>query len=288
MRSLVIILTSLLLTVGAMAQNEQNKPAAPAQGAAPTGKPLPQAKSQDEFKAYQEAAAKTDAPSTEAAADEFAQKFPESQLRALLYNRAQQMYRDAGNNDKVISVGRKSLALDPNDPIPNVLTGYALVQTSREGDPDREAKLKEGQDDAQRALDNVETGMTVSPGASPEEVQSARTMIQVMAYETLGSAAMQRKDWATAEKLFEKGANIDKQRPDGVLLLRMAVAQDNQEKYAEALDTATKAIIYTEPGSQEQEMAKQERARLQKLLGSGPTGVVATPSAPAPSTEQPK
>lgn len=287
MKSLVMILFSLILTAGAMAQNGQNKPAAPAQGTTPAGKPLPQAKSQEEFKAYQEAAAKTDAPSTEAAADEFAQKFPESQLRALLFNRAQQMYRDAGNNDKVISVGRKALAVDPNDPIPNVLTGFALVQTAREGDPEREAKLKEGEADAQRALDNVETGMTISPAASADEVQAARTMIRVMAYETLGTAAMHRKDYAAAEKLFEKGANVDQQRPDGVLLLRMAVAQDNQEKYAEALETATKAIIYTEAGSQEQEMAKQERARLQKILGSGPTGVAA-PAPAEPSTDQPK
>ncbi len=283
MKSLVIVLTTLTLAAGALAQGGQTQSPAPAAGAtaAPTGKPLPQAKTPDEFKAYQEANAKTDAPSTEAAADDFAQKFPDSQLRTLLYNKTQQMYRDAGNTEKVIAVGRKILAIDPTDPVPNVLTAYALVQSTREGDADREVKLGEAQTDSQRALDNLNTGMVVSPAAGAAEVQAAKNTIQVMAYETLGGVAMQRKDWAAAEKLFQKGANTDPQHPDGVLLLRAAVALDNQQKYSEALDTATQAIIHTEPNSQEQEMAKQERARLQKLLGAGPSG------SPAPA-EPPK
>jgi len=67
----------------------QNKPAAqtpPAgQTAAPAGKRPPQAKTQPEFEAYKTAAALTDPAAQEKAADDFATKFPDSELRSLLY-----------------------------------------------------------------------------------------------------------------------------------------------------------------------------------------------------------
>lgn len=77
----------------------QQQPAAttqtPAQGAqqapaqTPTGpvKHQPQAKTQDEYKAYQEAAAKPDPTSLEQAANDFATKYPTSELRSVLFQR---------------------------------------------------------------------------------------------------------------------------------------------------------------------------------------------------------
>ena len=62
---------------------------APAQAAgpaaAPTGKRPPKVNSQEEFAAYKSAAALTDAAAVEKAADDFAAKYPESELRPLLY-----------------------------------------------------------------------------------------------------------------------------------------------------------------------------------------------------------
>src|SRR5215472_16549483 len=65
-----------------------------------TGQHQPQAKSADEYTAYNAAAAKTDAAQLEAAADEFAQKFPVSELKELLYVRAMNMYQQQNNTGK--------------------------------------------------------------------------------------------------------------------------------------------------------------------------------------------
>ncbi len=281
MKSLPVMVAMLALGVSSVAQTPAQVTPAPVPTPTSSSKPQPQARTQEEYAAYQQASAKTDAPSKEAAADEFAQKFPASELRTLLYNEAQRLYRDAGNSDKVIAVGRKSLAIDSTNPVPNVLTAYALVQTTRDTDVDRDAKLSEAQSDAQRALSNLNTGLVVSPSATPEQMQTLKNTIQIMAYETMGGIAMQRKDYAAAETLYQKGVDVDTRQPDGVLLLRLAVAQDNQEKYAAALDSANKAIAHSEPGSQEQEMAKQERTRLQKLLG-------APQSSPDPAGQPPQ
>src|SRR5437868_12703822 len=94
--------------------------------AAPTKHP-PQAKSQEEFKAFNDANALTDPAALEKAADEFAAKFPASELRVLLYRKAMMQYQNANNGDKMMAMGRKILGLDPDDP--QALIGVAEVES---------------------------------------------------------------------------------------------------------------------------------------------------------------
>jgi tetratricopeptide (TPR) repeat protein len=250
----------------------------PAQPAHSKG--APQAKTQDEYKAYQEIVAKTDIAQMEAAADEFAQKYPTSDLRVVLYNALMNTYRNGGATDRAIAAGRKSLAIDSTDPVPNVMVALALAQTTRDSDLDRDDRLKEAATDAQRAIDNIDTGMAIPPSTPPEKVQAAKNSILEMAYETEGTIGMTRKDYAAAETAFRKGLNVNKTDPDGVLYLRLAIALDNEKKYPEALEAADAAIKYNQPGSEAQNLANQEKTRLQKLVGS------ATPSAaPAPTAQ---
>ncbi len=70
--------------------------AAPAGAAAttPAAKRPPQAKTQPEFEAYKAAAASTDAAGLEKACDDFATKFPDSELRVLLYKNAMRLYQN--------------------------------------------------------------------------------------------------------------------------------------------------------------------------------------------------
>ena len=69
--------------------NQPAKQGTPAEKAPPpmstNGKPMPQAKSQEEFKAYQEAVSKTNPAEVEAAADDFATKFPSKRTASRWY-----------------------------------------------------------------------------------------------------------------------------------------------------------------------------------------------------------
>src|ERR1700749_263712 len=97
----------------------EDKPAgqsAPAgQAAAPAGKRPPQAKTQPEFDAYKAAAAITDPAAQEKAADDFAAKFPDSELRPLLYKSVMRSYQQANNADKMLAMSQKILTFDPDD-----------------------------------------------------------------------------------------------------------------------------------------------------------------------------
>src|SRR5512138_1478513 len=84
--------------------------------AAPAAKHPPQAKTQPEFDAFKAATANQDPAAVEKAADEFATKFPDSELRILLYKTAMRGYQNANNADKMLDMGRKALAIDPDDP----------------------------------------------------------------------------------------------------------------------------------------------------------------------------
>ena len=79
-------------------------------GRAPQGKRPPQAKTQPEYEAYKTAVALTDAAASEKAADDFAAKFPDSELRVMLYKSTMRIYQRAGNSDKIVEMGRKGLA----------------------------------------------------------------------------------------------------------------------------------------------------------------------------------
>ncbi len=278
----IAFIAALLAATASIAQTtgSQTPPPAAASGtpaAVPAPQHQPQAKSKEEFDAYNAAAAKTDPAQMEVAADEFAQKFPNSELKELLYVRVMNGYQQQNNSAKVVAVGRKAIALNPTNPVPLVAVASALVMDTRENDADREARYAEAGKDAQSALDNVDSGLEVPPNVPPDSVAAAKANLRSIAYDTLGVIAMNKKDYTSAEQDFQKAADLMKDQPDAVVYLRLSVAQDNQNKYPQALDSANKAVQYAPEGSAEKNLAKQQQARLQKLIADK------SPSAPPPA-----
>lgn len=290
MRFSLAIIAVLFSASMAIAQNTTTKTPAPAQasqaGATPTvpaPQHQPQAKSKEEFDAYNLAASKTDAALMEAGADDFAQKFPDSELKELLYVRTMTFYQQQNNSGKVISTGRKAIALNPTNPVPLVAVASALVMDTRESDLDRDNRYAEAGKDAQAALDNIETGLEVPPNVPPDQVAAAKANLRSIAYDTLGVISMNKKDYASAEQNFQKAADLMKDQPDAVVYLRLSVAQDNEKKYPQALDSANKAVQFAQEGSAEKNLAKQQQARLQKLITES-ASQAAPPASPPQTT----
>ncbi len=267
---------------GAANQPLSNAQAAPANG----GHRMLQAKSQDELKAYQDATTKTDPAQAEAAANEFAAKYPTSELRAALYMRAMNLYAQANNSDKVIETGRQAIAADPTNPVPLMEVASTLAETTRDTDLDREQRLAEAAKDAQAAIDNIDTGLLVPANADPERVAGAKRTILTNSYDTLAMVDMGRTDFAAAVTNLQKAIDESKGNPDAVLYLRLSVAQDKLKQYPQALDSANKAVQYSKDGSTAQSLAKQQRERLQKLMSaeaSGSGGATKPTNSPSPT-----
>jgi tetratricopeptide (TPR) repeat protein len=261
----------------------QNPPAGQAaqpagQASAPAGKRPPKVNSQEEFNAYKTAAALTDAAALEKGSDDFAAKYPESELRPLLYRSAMQRYQLVNNSDKMLEMAKKVLALDPDDPEALVGVSQVLAERTRDTDLDRDQRLAESRKDAERALQTVDTDIP-SSGYPPEQLTSYKGYLRSEAYAVLGKLSSDAKNWPDAESNLRKSIEAFPQQVDSIAVLRLAVALDMQNRIPEALKYADQAVELTKdrPDSGAGKAARDEKDRLTKLsVGTAP-GQAATP-----------
>jgi tetratricopeptide (TPR) repeat protein len=261
----------------------QNPPAGQAaqpagQASAPAGKRPPKVNSQEEFNAYKTAAALTDAAALEKGSDDFAAKYPESELRPLLYRSAMQRYQSVNNSDKMLEMAKKVLALDPDDPEALVGVSQVLAERTRDTDLDRDQRLAESRKDAERALQTVDTDIP-SSGYPPEQLTAYKGYLRSEAYAVLGKLLSDAKNWPDAESNLRKSIEAFPQQVDSIAVLRLAVALDMQNRIPEALKYADQAVELTKdrPDSGAGKAARDEKDRLTKLsVGTAP-GQAATP-----------
>lgn len=246
----------------------QNPPAGQATGqaAAPQGKRPPQAKTQPEFDAYKAAISQTDAAALEKAADDFATKFPDSELRAVLYKAAMQRYQQANNADKMMDMARKSLTYDPDDPEALLGVAQVLSERTRDTDLDKDQRLGEAKKDAEHALSTIDTDLPTT-GYDPAKLTQYKNFLKSEAYAILGTLATNAKSWPEAETNLRKSIDAFPEQVDSIAVLRLAVALDMQNKIPEALKYANQAVELTKdhPDSGAGKAARDEQDRLTKL-----------------------
>lgn len=233
---------------------------------APAGKRPPQAKTQPEFDAYKTAAAITDPAAQEKAADDFAAKFADSELRPLLYKSVMHAYQQANNADKMLAMSQKVLTYDPDDPEALLGVAQVLAERTRETDMDKDQRLAEARKDAQRALVTVDTDVPTA-GQPPERVDAYKGFLRSEAYAILGTLDFNAKNWASAEDNLKKSIDALPQQPDPIAVFRLSVALDMQSKYPDALKYANQAVDLTKAGTNAGDAARKEKDRLVQLIG---------------------
>lgn len=256
----------------------QNPPAGQAGQAAPAGKRPPAAKTQPEFEAYKAAVAQTDPATLEKSADDFAAKFPDSELRAMLYTTAMQRYQQANNTDKMMDMARKVLSFDPDDPAALVELAQALAERTRDTDLDKDQRLADAKKNAEHALVTIDTDIPTS-GYPPEQLVAFKNFLRSEAYVILGTLSFKASNWPDAEQNLRKSIEALPQQPDPVAVFRLAVALDMQNKLPEAMKYADQAVDLTKdrPDSGVGKAARDEKDRLTKLSGGTAPGQTAAP-----------
>jgi tetratricopeptide (TPR) repeat protein len=256
----------------------------PAQAAPAGGKRQPQAKTQEEFKAYQEVASKPDPVSMEQAADAFAKQFPESELRAPLYQNVMLQYQNANNSDKMIEVGRKTLSIDPDNAVALASVASVLATRTRETDLDKEERLAEAKKDASRAIELMTSGAGVPASLTPPQADNFKATITSMGYAALGQADFVNNNFAAAEQSLRKSTSIQGIQPDPITWLQLTLTLDREGKYADALQVANDCIKVS-ANHPVQQYCTQERDRLQKLAANPsaakPASTATAPTSPA-------
>jgi tetratricopeptide (TPR) repeat protein len=278
MKRIAIIVTVMGMCVGSWAQDKsasQNPPAG--QAAAPQGKRPAKVNSQEEYKAYQAAVAITDPAESEKAANDFAAKYPSSEVRPDVYKATMRHYQQNNNADKTVELAKKIVAIDPDDPEALVAIAQVDAEQGKEGTLDKDERLAAAKKGAQRALETIETDVPTS-GYTPEQINGYKSFLRSQAYFVLGTAAYNASNWAEAETNFRKSIDALPQQPDVVAVYRLTLALDFQNKIPEAIKTAQQAVDLTKdnPDSPAGKAARQELDRLNKFA-PGTTGQSAPP-----------
>src|SRR5580704_17212781 len=277
-----------------LAAQQQTSPAQPQQPAGGTsqqgsaapapavGKRPPQAKTQPEFDGYNAAMAnQKDAAAMEKAADDFATKFPDSELRVLLYKAAIRAYQNANNGDKMLETAQKLLKLDPDDPEALIASAEVITERTRGTDLDKDQRFAEATKNAQRALETVDTDVPIPANTPQAQIDAYKGLLRSSAYSILGAIQYNQEKYADAEGYFRKSIDAYPSQPDPIVVLRLALALDKQSKYPDVLKEANHAVELTQDGTAAGTTARHERDRLVQLTGgASPAG-----SAPPPASK---
>jgi tetratricopeptide (TPR) repeat protein len=237
----------------------------------PAAKHVPEAKTHPEFNDYNTAYAIAGGAASEKAADDFAAKYPESELKSYLYSKAMHEYQNENNPEKMLSVGEKVLRLDPDNSIALVLTATVLADSLSDTDTDRQAKIARVKANAAHALDTVDSGFTPPANATPEQVKAYKDTLQSMAHSALGIVALKTADDSGAERELKLSADLNQGQPDPYIWYHLALAQDHQKKYQEALASVNHALQVIGTNADLGNLAKGEQTRLLTLTGRTPS-----------------
>lgn len=259
--------------------------AQPATGAAalPQGKRPPQAQTTPEFDAYKVAAAVTDPAALEKAADDFAAKFPNSELRVLLYKMSTRAYQNANSSDKTEAMARKVLIIDGDDPESLVVVAEVIAERTHDSDLDKDQRYDEAMKMAQKATQTVDTDLAVPA----DKLDVAKAYLRSSAYSIMGTIEFKKESYAAAQVSLQKAIDAFPAQPDPVVMLRLAIALDKQQKYPEALKVANQAVDLTKEGTQVGTLARHERDRLLQLTGGAAAPAAAPAATPATPPSQP-
>ena len=291
--AMVVVILGLAVSAWAQQATTPQTPPAGQTGTAQTTPPpapkrLPQAKTQPEYQAYQAASKTTDPAALEAAANDFATKYPDSELRVLLFKQAMAVYRTANNGDKMMEMGRKVLAIDPDSP--EALDGVAevLVERTHETDLDKTQRWAEADKLLQHCLQTIDTDLVFPLNTPQEKIDAYKSDLRSIVYSFLGTLNSNQEKFSDAENYYRKAIDAYPSQPDAIVVLRLALVLDKEGRYADALKEADRAMeLMPQQNPGLVETARGEHDRLVQLTGGIPASGSTTPANP-PAPAAPK
>ena len=261
-KALPIIVLLLGLAPGLAAQNKDNSATADGQDQSQDQSQRPRAHGRQEYDDYNSAYAQHGGSNAERAANGFATRYPESELRTYLYVKAMRDYQAENNSSRMLAMGEKVLTLDPDNSLALVLTATALADGLSERDHDRDKKVDEIGRNATRALQTINKNFVAPPSVPPDLAALYKTTLESMAWSALGVMKLKLGDDAGAEKDLTTAAGLEKIRPDPYIWYHLALAQDHRRKYRAALNSVDQALQLASSLPELQKLAENEHTRL--------------------------
>lgn len=225
----------------------------------------PQAKSLEEYDAYQKFWTAQDPDQKILLADEFLKKFPDTDLKVFAYRKQMEAYQQKNDFERMKEFGERILSVEPGDVIALTLLATAIPERTLDNDPDKERKLNAAEDYARRALAAIDKLEKPSPQYTDAQWEQFRNQARSQDWGALGLVNLQRRNYAASEEAFQKATQLASE-PDPVLWFRASMALRFSKKYEEALAGLKKCVEFGGVKLQGKDLCVDERNALQKYL----------------------
>jgi len=223
------------------------------------------AKSQQEVADYNAAFTLRGGAAMEKAADDFAAAYPGSELLPSLYINAMRSYQVEENPGRLLMMGEKALALDPDNPVPLVLTAYVLADSLNATERDRNRKADDVKKYANHALQTMDSGYVAPSSATADQVAAYKAALRSMAYSALGITKLKTGDDSGAERDLKAAADMNSVQPDPYIWYHLSLAQEHRKQYAAALHSVEQAMQLASSNPELQRLAEMEHDKLLDL-----------------------
>jgi tetratricopeptide (TPR) repeat protein len=158
-----------------------------------------------------------------------------------------------------------------------------ISDRTHDSDLDKDQRYDEAMKMAQKAIQTVDTDLAVPA----DKLDLAKAFLRSSSYSIMGTIEFKKDNFAAAQANLQKSMDAFPAQLDPVVVLRLAIALDKQQKYPEALKVANQVVDLTKEGTQVGTLARHERDRLQQLTGGAPVPAPAPAATPAPPQSQP-
>ena len=258
-------------------QGQQPAPGGQAGQANPAAPAKPQV-TPDEFKAFNAVQHELDPARQAQLADDFAKKYPSSQLLSDAYFFGAYAWQQQGNADKAVEYGDRSLQANPNNLRSLLLMAGMLPQPQemKGSDADKEKKLADAESDANKALEAI--GTLKPPNATPEQTTQLKSTLTAQVHASLGMVHLQKatmgltgadpQELTKAEQEY-KSAVTGVDKPNAEDYFRLGEIYRMESKTDEAIEAFTQASKLSQ-GSPLQGMADQQAEALKKQKTQAP------------------
>lgn len=196
-------------------------------------------------------------------ADEFASRFPNSQLLPYVFAQAAEAYQQKRDLNRAVEYGEKSLKLDPDNILSLLLVAVTLPQPRMLQDKPELAtqRLAAAQEYANHALKLLDV-LVKSANETDEQFQKRKSNLSSEAHTALATVYMQGDNLGKAAEEFN-AAISQASNPNPQLYFRLGEVYENAGKKAEAIKAFSKAADLGQ-GTVLQKYAEDRIASLKK------------------------
>ncbi|MCH7979654.1 MAG: hypothetical protein IH935_11860 [Acidobacteria bacterium] len=208
--------------------------AAPTQAQEEGPPPVPEAKLQEEFAAYQQFMQEQGPDEQIRMVEDFLLEYPQSELKEYAFQVATQAYQAKNDYARVLTYGELTLSENENNLTALLILASAIAERTSRRDIDYQEKLADAEGYAGRALQQISNLRKPSNFTIAQWVATKKDA-EATPRAALGLIALIRENFARAEAEFKMATTLFS-RPDPVTWYRLGLAYSYQEKYDLALE----------------------------------------------------